>query len=293
MNHKWKKKLFSHLEEEELTFTEKDRVETLHKIQDKNSKKKPMLPGKSRQYAVPVLGAVMMIMLVILFLMPDLHFNNELAQDSPDEQQAAQQDTSSFSVFLMGRDAADETNRRNSLNILLTYNSDKNSINVVSIPRDAYVDIFNAQGEVIGQDKLIHASAYEKSPEPAIAAVSGLLDVPVDYYAALPEESIYEKLEIAKEDVQNNRQIWSDMGKLLEDQLSASDIKTLLEESSATNMTGNTLSLMEDLHATSIKVIDMAKGAEPKVINGIYYAEIDQKLVEETSHTLNKHLEKE
>ncbi|MFD1362879.1 LCP family protein [Lentibacillus salinarum] len=293
MDNKFNKEVFSYLEKEDLKFTEEDRVETLNKIQEKKHKKQDnnmTLLNISKRYVLPVLGSVTALILAIVVLLPNLNIGNEIVQENSDKQLAAQHEESSFSVLIMGKDSADETNRRNNINILLTYNSDDNSMNVVSIPRDTYVEIVNSEGEMIGQDKLMHASAYEPDPEAAITTVSNLFDISIDYHAIMSEKNIYEKLGIAEKDARENRKIINEMGGLIKDRLSASEIKTLLDESETT-IPRDVLNQIEDMNSGSMQVIDVAKGIEEKLMNDIYYVEINQKLLEKTSNTLKNHLD--
>ncbi|GAB3796625.1 LCP family glycopolymer transferase [Virgibacillus kimchii] len=289
MDRRRKKKFFSYLEKEELEFTEKDRVETVHKIRERKYKQQQTLLYKSKRYIVPVFGTVTALILAIILLFPNLDFGNEIVQENP--HQATQQEHSSFSILILGKDTADETNRRNSLNILLTYNSHENNLNVVYIPRNAYVEVVDTEGDVMTEDKLIHASAYGGGPEAAVLTVSNLLDITIDYYAVNSEERIYEKLGIGKADVKENRKVISDMGELIKEELTAPKIKMLLEESSVTNISSNVLNMMEDMDSVSTRVIDMAEGAQEKFMDGIYYLEIDPALSKKTSQTLNEHVE--
>jgi polyisoprenyl-teichoic acid--peptidoglycan teichoic acid transferase len=63
--------------------------------------------------------------------------------------------------------------------MVASINPDKNSIKMLSIPRDTYVDI-----EGHGQDKINHAHAYG-GKELTIDTVEGLLDVPIDYFVTV------------------------------------------------------------------------------------------------------------
>ncbi|WP_308464559.1 LCP family protein [Fictibacillus barbaricus] len=63
--------------------------------------------------------------------------------------------------------------------MVASVNPDKNSIKMLSIPRDTYVDI-----EGHGQSKINHAHAYG-GKELTIDTVEGLLDVPIDYYVTV------------------------------------------------------------------------------------------------------------
>ncbi|SDI44624.1 transcriptional attenuator, LytR family [Alteribacillus persepolensis] len=292
MNKKFKKEVFSYLEKKDLKFTKEDRIETLNKIQDRNDQKQGSniaLLNIGKRYVVPVLGSIMVLILAIVILLPDLNFGNEIVQENSDKQQAAQHEGSSFSVLIMGKGSAGEFNRRSNINLLLTYNSDPSSINIVAIPRDTYVEIFNSEGEMIGQDKVMHASALDPDSESAKITVSNLFDISIDYHSVISEENIYGKLGITKEDARKNKKLMNEMDNLIKEQLSASEIKTLLEESE-TNIPRDLLNQMENINSSSMQMLDVTKGMEEKLIDGVYYVEINQKLLEKTSNTLKKHL---
>lgn len=290
MDNKFNKEVFSYLDKGDLNFTEEDRTETFSKIREKKHKHNKTLLNIGKRYVAPVFGSVIAVMIAILVLLPNLNFGSGFVQqDSADEQQASQADASSFSVLLMGTDSTDEPHHRSNINLLLTYNSDANSMNIVPIPRDTYVDIFNSEGEMIDQDKVMHAFAYGAEPEAAITTVSNLFDMSIDYYAVMIEENIYEKLGVTEKEAREDRTLINGISDLIEEKLSGSEIKSLLEESE-TNIPSGSLNEMEDMNTDSIQVIDVAKEEEVKFVNGVYYVEINQKLLDKTSNTLKKHL---
>lgn len=68
--------------------------------------------------------------------------------------------------------------------VLATFNKKENSINLVSIPRDSYVDVpYRTE-----KDKITHVHAKAGLDE-TVDTVEGLLDVPVDYYVRLDFEA--------------------------------------------------------------------------------------------------------
>ncbi|WP_027965366.1 LCP family protein [Halalkalibacillus halophilus] len=95
-----------------------------------------------------------------------------------------------ISVLFVGIDDAtsrtDEANLADAL-ILATFNKDDNSINMVSIPRDSYVDV----PYQLEKDKINHTHAYD-GLDGTVTAVEDLLDIPVDYYVRLDFQAFVE-----------------------------------------------------------------------------------------------------
>ena len=87
------------------------------------------------------------------------------------------------SVLFIGVDDSEErgygTNSRSDALILATFNEKANSVKLVSIPRDSYVNIPD-----YGKDKITHAHA-NGGPKSTIETVENLLDIPVDYYVKM------------------------------------------------------------------------------------------------------------
>ncbi|WP_112181139.1 LCP family protein [Paraliobacillus zengyii] len=292
MDNKFNKELFSYLDEEDLAFTKKDRVETLNKIQKKKYKKENNNTTLHRigiHYVGPILGSVMVLILAIGLLLPNLYSGNEISQETPNKQQASQQEDISFSTLLMG---VDSNSHRSDINILLTYNSGDDSIILVPIPRDTYVEMFNSEGKMIGKDKLLHATALNVKRDPVLKTVSNLFDISIDYYSVTSIEDFYEVLGVSESAEKDNIIKKNEVGNLLKKQLSFSQFKNLLEESE-TNIPSDIFNQfqLEDSNSESIQVIDMEEGIEEKFINDVYYVEINQNLLDMTSNTLKQHLD--
>jgi hypothetical protein len=294
MANKFNKDLFSYLDEEGLVFTKEDRAETFNKIQKMNCKKQNKSTNLNyfgKRHVGPIIGTVMALILAFGVLLPTLYSGNELSQENPNNQQASQQENISFSALLLG---VDSTNHRSSINILLTYNSGDKSINLVSIPRDTYVEVFNSEGKMTGKDKLLNTYALNSNPESVLTTVSNLFDISIDYYSVIPIEEIYGVLGISDSDEKDKIIQRNYIGDLFKERLPFSQFKNLIEKNK-TNIPNVILNQfqMEDNYSESIQVINMEKGLKEKFINGFYYVEINHNLLEETSKTLKQHLAEE
>ncbi|RIU89344.1 LCP family protein [Oceanobacillus picturae] len=281
MKDKDKKQLFSYLDDEDLTFTKEDRAKTFNKIHQKEREKQNNTSQSRRINRLgPILGSVVVIILAIGLLIPTLY-----SQESADQQQASQQNDSSFSALLIGENLA---SHRSEFNILMTYNNSDKSVNLVPIPRDAYVEILNAEGDSLEKDKLTHAYAFSRSPEAVLTTVSHLFDFPIDYYSVIPTEEIKKTLGIS-EGVEREEVVKEDrVRKLIKEQLSISQFKDLINGSQSNFPTE--IFNQFDNNLESIQVIDMEEGIEEKIINGIYYKKINNSVLEETSQKLKQHL---
>ncbi len=88
-----------------------------------------------------------------------------------------------FSVLLLGVDQRPNDRGRSDTMIVLTVNPNKESVQMVSIPRDTRTEIV---GKGI-QDKINHAYAFG-GVEMAIDTVENFLDIPIDYYVQINME---------------------------------------------------------------------------------------------------------
>jgi polyisoprenyl-teichoic acid--peptidoglycan teichoic acid transferase len=92
-----------------------------------------------------------------------------------------------FSVLLLGVDQRSGDVGRSDSIIVMTVNPKKESIHMVSIPRDTRTEII---GKGI-QDKINHAYAYG-GVEMSMATVENLLDIPIDYFIQVNMEGFKE-----------------------------------------------------------------------------------------------------
>ena len=92
-----------------------------------------------------------------------------------------------FSILLLGVDERKNDIGRSDTMIVMTVNPNKQSINMLSLPRDTRTDIVG-HGTV---DKMNHAYAYGGIPM-SINTIEGFLDIPIDYYVKMNMEGFQE-----------------------------------------------------------------------------------------------------
>ncbi|MBB6450381.1 LCP family protein required for cell wall assembly [Geomicrobium halophilum] len=93
-----------------------------------------------------------------------------------------------ISVLFLGTDDREgDLNGLSDAILLATFNRQEDSVKVVSIPRDSYVQIPGRQSE----DKINHAHAIGGA-DLAVETVEDFLDIPVDYYVTLNFDAFME-----------------------------------------------------------------------------------------------------
>lgn len=92
-----------------------------------------------------------------------------------------------ISILLMGLDNDSERNiegTRSDSIIYMVYDGSNKNIEMVSIPRDIWTDIYDGEGNIVDQNKI--NSAYNWNEEDSmIETVKNYLDLPVDYFATV------------------------------------------------------------------------------------------------------------
>ncbi|WP_170840838.1 LCP family protein [Oceanobacillus limi] len=277
------KDMFTYLEDEDLEFTKEDRSKTLHKIRMNQLKREN--PRKSTmRFAYPILGTLMVVLLAIV-LLPTLFTGDDFNRGNSDQPQATKSEGMTFSLLLMGQDG---TSNRTSIQVLLTYNSVEQSIKLVPIPRDAYVEIIDSEGERVTEDKLTHALALNADPKTVVNTVSNLFTIPIDYYSLIPEEKLMEVVGMTRGDSKVTVRE-SELASYLKEALSFSELKDLIN-SQQTNIPNEVLEQFSLDNAISMEVVDLGEGINDKYIDDIYYVDINESILEETSKMLNEHL---
>ncbi|WP_232697359.1 LCP family protein [Brevibacillus daliensis] len=103
----------------------------------------------------------------------------------------------SFSVLFIGVDQSENRKDqygkavRSDALMLATFNKQKQTIKLVSIPRDSYVYI-PVEGK---KDKITHAHAFG-GVDGTVETVEGLLDIPIDYYVKLDFEGFVSLIDV-------------------------------------------------------------------------------------------------
>ncbi|WP_175486772.1 LCP family protein [Sediminibacillus halophilus] len=241
-----------------------------------------------KRFVGPILGTFIAVLLLMGIILPKFYQNDGVKQPLSNHASEQEQESSSFSALLMGKDSTENDNVRTTVHILLTYNSTEKTIKLVPIPRDTYVEIYDAEGEKKHEDKLMHAYAFYSSPEAVSATVSNLFDISVDYYSIFSEEEIYGGLGIRDPEKRINH---IQLGELLDEQLTFSQLKKIVEESE-TNIPSDVLThfKIEESNTDPIEVIDLENGVEETHLNGIYYIKIKQDTIETTTNKLKQHI---
>jgi polyisoprenyl-teichoic acid--peptidoglycan teichoic acid transferase len=272
------------MEDSGLTYTKEDREKTLKKIKDRTKNKNRFFSYKRK--VMPILSASIIIVIVPILLFSNLQGSNEAPQENSTLQATSQQEEVSFSALLIGEDP---TNDRNNINILLTFNSHNNSMKLVPLPRDLYIDILNREGDIIKKDKIIHSLAINSNPESVMNTVSHLFKIPIDYYSIVPEQEIYNLLDISLDD--EEKFISPKEFVILLEKVSFKKFENLIKKGE-NNFDKETLNNFAPIknRQESIRAIDIEAGTEEKIINGIYYKEIKKEILEKTSNILNEHI---
>lgn len=116
-------------------------------------------------------------------------------QDHPNNTEVAVSDKlphiDPFSVLLLGIDEREHDTGRTDTMIVVTVNPEKKSVKMLSIPRDARV-------EIVGNntvEKINHAYARGGIPM-SIATVESILNIPIDYYIAVNMEGFLQIIDV-------------------------------------------------------------------------------------------------
>lgn len=103
--------------------------------------------------------------------------NQPLKRDTSPKRSEDMKQDAPISVLLMGSDPREGERGRSDSLMLVTLNPTKQSMKIVSIPRDTYTEIV---GKGV-KDKITHAYAFG-GVDITVATVENFLNVPVDYY---------------------------------------------------------------------------------------------------------------
>lgn len=106
-----------------------------------------------------------------------MHQPIERKQSEKRKEPVALKEKDPFSLLMLGVDEREGDKGRSDTMIVLTVNPNKNSVKMLSIPRDTRTEIIG-KGKL---DKINHAYAFGGIPM-AMDTVENFLDIPIDYY---------------------------------------------------------------------------------------------------------------
>lgn len=116
------------------------------------------------------------------------NISENTVEDEPENLENSQQLKSlePFSALILGTDVEEDGIVRSDTIIVATINPDKESMKLVSIPRDTFVTL------PTGKDEKINAAFATGGPLLAKEMVSNYLDIPIDFYASMNFDGLVE-----------------------------------------------------------------------------------------------------
>jgi LCP family protein required for cell wall assembly len=166
----------------DLTFTKEDRDKVFQRIEEEHSRKRTRFFHTISHRAAPLMAMAVLLTLSVVLASSFIGGGGSQTADRSDRQAAMEENQSKSVLFLLeGED------KRTDLHLLITYNK-KGTINLTSIPSDAYVPLVNTGGKTDDKDKLSHVYAYGNGAESVSASITEALDLPIDYYVAVKAE---------------------------------------------------------------------------------------------------------
>ncbi|GKV57526.1 hypothetical protein NCCP2222_34730 [Sporosarcina sp. NCCP-2222] len=167
--------------DQELRFTSADRKEVFRKIAEleKNGNNKSV--GISMRIFAPLTISLLVVGLCVFLFTP--LFSSVSVFPMKKDIAASESASKVDEVITTLISVKDETNRI-PINILFTYNIDKEMMKVVSIPRDTYVPIEKKDGTIV-YDKMTFAYMEGAGAESVKNTVSELLELSIDHNAVI------------------------------------------------------------------------------------------------------------
>ncbi len=144
--------------------------------------------------------------------------------DTPDKTQKTITKKEPFSVLMLGVDERKDDSGRSDTMIVITVNPEKQTMKMLSIPRDT-------RTEIIGHDtvdKINHAYAFGGVPM-AMDTVENLLDIPLDYYVFINMEGFLQIIDtLGGVTIQNDMDLTYDSYHYPEGEISLSGDEALI-----------------------------------------------------------------
>lgn len=181
----------------ELRFTKADRDQVFKKIQrvdgagGREKKQSMFFTG-----LVPLTVSLVVVSICLILFLPSL-----LQWNVADQAAVSMKDQTALTGAAAGNQdvttvlfSIKDEEDRVPVNLLFAYHPDGEKLKVLSIPRDTYASI-QRKNEAASFDKLTFAYADGDGAEGVRATVSGLFNLPVDYYAVMDMEIFSAMLE--------------------------------------------------------------------------------------------------
>ncbi|WP_018933419.1 LCP family protein [Gracilibacillus lacisalsi] len=276
---KFEKELSSYLNQEDLSFTKDDREKTFNKIHSQTTTQYHNKSSFTRPI-VPIMATIAVFILAIA-LIPSFILNEKQNSEADKSITSAEEGNGDSVLLLMGEDA---DRHRNPFNLLLTFNFDKESVKVVSLPRDLHVDRYNAEGEKFEKTKLLHVGAHDNDPAASVKTVSHYLDIPIDYYALMPMEEIFQLLGIDDENKIYEIEEQNSLANLLEKDQKFPELMELISHHQ-TNLTEDIFNQMEK-KSNQYDIIQLEEGLNNIFEDEIYYVELEPSFLEKLKNDL-------
>ncbi|WP_208590428.1 LCP family glycopolymer transferase [Gracilibacillus suaedae] len=285
MGNKFEKELSSYFNQEDLTFTKEDREQTIRKIRNQATVQHHQKRNITRPI-VPIMATIAVFILAIA-LIPSLILNEKQNSDADKSITSTEEGDWDSVLLLMGEDT---DRHRNPFNLLLTFNFDKESVKVVSLPRDLYVDRYNGEGEKLEKTKLLHVRAHDNDPAASVKTVSNYLDIPIDYYALMPMDEIFQLLGIDNENKKYEIEEQNNLANLLEKDQKFPELIELISHHQ-TNLTDDVFNQMKK-KSYQYDIIQLEEGLNTFVEDEIYYVELEPSFLEKLKNDLQSHIDK-
>ncbi|WP_409250872.1 LCP family protein [Bacillus sp. SCS-153A] len=164
----------------DLTFTKEDREKVFRKIEEENTRKKTNIFQAIRYRAAPIIAMAVLLSLSVILAYSFISSTNNQNADQADKQTALEQNEDTTLLFLVTNEE-----HRTDFHLLISYNENKGSINLLYLPPDIYVTAENSGTATEDKDKLSHVYAYGEGAQSVQESVSQILGMPIDYYAAV------------------------------------------------------------------------------------------------------------
>jgi hypothetical protein len=198
MNEKDLEKSLNEFHNTDLSFTQEDREKVFHKIEEEQRRKQPTSFQAFRHRAAPLMAMAVLLTLSVVLAYSLIGGESIRNADRSDDQAAMEQSRYSSLLMLLANE-----DDRTDVNLLITYDNRKGSINMTSLPREMAVPFKGTDGIEEGNKNLTSVFAYGNGGEAVRKSLSKALNLPVDYYVAVKSDEFKTLLNTMGETVFN------------------------------------------------------------------------------------------